>query len=541
MVSVRLVYNMDFYLDISYVGKNLYVRGMKDGKEIRYKQEYVPSFYVLGDKNSTEHHSKYTNMYDEPLAEVKFDDTWKAREFITRNKRADKTESEIASTVDVYGNNRFEISYTNEIYPNEVPYDIEQISVGFIDIETMVSNGFPYPERAEEKVSVITFYHSIEKIYYTLTLDELGTVNLTNFDDVVHLPCKDEQELFYALFRILDAHPVAILTGWNIDSFDLLYLKNRAEKIFKNKDIVQWFSVWHNENLKTQDVISYNAMSETWNILGLSCLDYMKMYKKWTSGSRESYSLDSIANLELGEGKVSYTEFDTIQDFYQKDFQKFVEYNIQDVRVIVKLENKMNFIKIAQAVAYLTKDRFQSVLSPVKLWESIIYGHFLQQNRQYMINPIKNESSEYSGGYVKDPQIGRHEYIASFDLNSLYPSIIRQWNISPECLLSTEERNHLLENEDKRNQTNATIIKVCKDDLVESIINKSVDTTFLKDYDITMTAAGEFFRRDRKGFLAELVGNMYETRKTMKKEMLEFEKEAEAIKEELHKRGIKNV
>ena len=291
-----------------------------------------------------------------------------------------------------------------------------------------------------------------------------------------------------------------IVTGWNSRFFDIPYLMNRIIRILGEKyanKLSPWG--WFKENEVT---LVGNRKHQVYELVGISSIDYMDAYKKFTYVNQESYSLNHIAYAELGEKKLDYSEASTLHELYKTNFQKFVDYNVHDVILVERLEEKMKLMEMIISLAYMAKCNFNDVFSPVKMWDCIIYNHLREQ--KIVIPPKKYEtkSEAYEGAYVKEPQLGRHKWVCSFDLNSLYPHLIMQYNISPETLLKMHPR----------------------DKMVEALLDGEIDTQFLKDKNMTMTPNGSLYTRKKQGFLPALMEKMYTDRVKYKKMMIEEQK-----------------
>ena len=236
--------------------------------------------------------------------------------------------------------------------------------------------------------------------------------------------------------------------------------------------------------------------------MGISSIDYMDTYKKFTFINRESYALNFIAYAELGEKKLDYSEATTLHELYKTNFQKFVDYNVHDVVLVERLEEKMKLMEMVIGLAYMAKINYNDVFSPVKMWDMIVYNHLREQ--RIVIPPKRHETKNeaYEGAYVKTPKIGRHKWVCSFDLNSLYPHLIMQYNISPETILGTNQETGL----------------------VEGMLNREVDTSFLKEKNVTMTPNGSIYTRKKQGFLPALMEKMYTDRVKYKNLLLTEQK-----------------
>jgi DNA polymerase elongation subunit (family B) len=291
-----------------------------------------------------------------------------------------------------------------------------------------------------------------------------------------------------------------VVTGWNCDLYDIPYIYGRLCRVLGEKVAKQlspWGIVTENE------VIIKGRTNIRYDIAGITILDYLELYKKFTYTNQESYRLDHIAEVELGQKKLDHSEYDTFKDFYTNDWQKFVEYNIVDVELVDRLEDKMKLIELAITMAYDAKVNYNDVFFQVRTWDSIIYNYLREKG---VVIPFKKDTkkdAKFAGAYVKEPVPGRYDWVVSFDLNSLYPHLIMQYNISPETLVETKH---------------PTVS-------VDKILNETVDFSDYKDY--AVCANGAMYRKDIRGFLPELMEKMYRDRVIYKKKMLEAKQEYE--------------
>jgi len=231
-----------------------------------------------------------------------------------------------------------------------------------------------------------------------------------------------------------------------------------------------------------------------YDIGGVTQLDYLDLYKKFTYKAQESYRLDYIASVELGQKKLDHSEFDTFKDFYTKGWQKFVEYNIIDVELVDRMEDKMKLIELAIVMAYDAKANYADVFSQVRMWDAIIYNYLKKRNIVIPPKERSDKDAKYAGAYVKEPIPGKYDWVVSFDLNSLYPHLIMQYNISPEPIRETRHPSAS----------------------VEGILNKECEF----DGDYAVCANGAQYRKDVRGFLPELMEKIYGERVIFKKKML---------------------
>jgi DNA polymerase elongation subunit (family B) len=301
------------------------------------------------------------------------------------------------------------------------------------------------------------------------------------------------------------------------------YIVNRFRKILSEEE-TRKLSPWNiiterKANVNNRELIAYD-------FLGVCALDYIELYKWYAPGgkSQESYRLDNIAQVELGEGKIAYDEYDSLHALYRQNYQKFIEYNIKDVDLILKLDDKLKLLELAITLAYDTKTNYDDVFAQTRMWDSLTYSYLL--NKKIVVPPrvVKDKTSAFEGAYVKEPQVGLHNWVASFDLNSLYPHLMMQYNISPETLI--EPSNYT---DEMRN--------IIMDGVsVDKMLSKQVDTSNL--FGVTLTPNGQFFRTDKQGFLPKMMEEMYVDRSKFKKLMLQAKQDYENELEESKKYDI---
>jgi len=321
---------------------------------------------------------------------------------------------------------------------------------------------------------------------------------------VTYIECSDEVHLLKEFLSFWEQQQPDIITGWNTEFFDIPYLCNRITNLF-GEDELKRLSPWR--SVFSREVFKMGRKHQVFDIQGVSHLDYFDLYRKFTYTAQESYRLDHIAFVELGERKDG-NPFETFSEWYQKDFQSFIEYNIMDVEIVDKLEDKMKLIELCLTMAYDAKVNYMDVLGSTKYWDILIYNYLREKN---VVIPQKKHNSKaerFEGAYVKDPQVGMHKWVMSFDLNSLYPHLIMQYNISPETLYSQNKVPNMS---------------------VDKMLDKKVDTSILKG--VTLTPNGALFKTDKQGFLPEIMQSMYNDRVKYKKLMLQAQQEYENTKD----------
>jgi DNA polymerase elongation subunit (family B) len=481
---------MEFYTSVNPIGDRIFIRGVENGKRYQRKLEFSPTLYVTSKKPS-----KWKTLEGTFVDEVQPGSIKETRDFI---KRYDGVQG-----FSVYGNSNYAYQYISDNYEHDVNWDMEQIKVFTIDIETSTENGFPDIKSANEEILLITVKELATKRIITF-----GSKTYVNpREDVIYVNCKDEHELLKQFLEFWSKSHPDVITGWNTDFFDMPYLIRRIERELgdgESNKLSPWGYVNERKTfIKGNEEIHYD-------IVGIAQLDYLELYKKYTYSKQESYRLDYIAEQELGD-KKKVNPGDSFKDFYTNHWQQFVDYNIQDVELVDRLEDKMRLIELHLTMAYNAKINFEDVYSQVRMWDTIIYNHLRKKG---IVVPAKSHSgkdAQFEGAYVKDPIIGLHKWMASFDLNSLYPHLIMQYNISPETLTSEK-------------------ISVS----VDKLLNKEIDTTYVKQRDLALTANGWTYTKEFKGFMPELMEQMYKNRSKFKKQMLKAEQEYQNDKTKVH-------
>ena len=414
----------------------------------------------------------------------------------------------------IYGNTRFEYAFIADQHPNMVEWDIDKINVGIIDIEVGSENGFPDPYQANEPITAI----ALKTLGGHMYVWGCGEYQNNNPENVTYIQCKDEWTLCKKFIVHWSTYTPDALTGWNTKFFDVPYIVNRFRRIL-GEDDTKKLSPW-NFISERKTVINGRPMT-AYGFLGVEQLDYIELYKWYAPGgkSQESYRLDNIANVELGERKLSYDEYDNLHDLYKRNYQLFIDYNIKDVLLIEKLEDKLKLVELGLTLAYDTKCNYEDIFAQTRMWDSMTYSYLLKKNIIVPPREVQEKDSAFEGAYVKEPQVGAHRYVASFDLNSLYPHLMMQYNISPETLVEPQDHT----NEMREIISNGVS--------VDKLLLKQVNLSNLSSNKVTITPNGQFFRTDIQGFLPKMLEEMYEDRKKFKKMMLAAQQEKENEKD----------
>ena len=478
---------MRFYTNVQLIGNQFLVRGYDNGKHVMFKEEYTPTLFVPSKKES-----KYKTLDGEFVEPIQPGFVRDCREFYKKYEGVDNFK--------IYGNDRYVSQYISEKYPeDEIKFDISKIKLVTIDIEVASENGFPDTTSASEEILTISIQD-----YTTKNIITWGVKPFVNKQsNVKYIECSSEYGLLQSFINYWDANIPEVITGWNIQFYDVPYICRRLNRVVGEKAMKR-FSPW---GLVTENEIFVNGRKQIcYDVGGITQLDYLDLYKKFTYKAQESYRLDHIAEVELGQKKLDHSEFETFKDFYTQNWQKFVEYNIVDVELVDRLEDKMKLIELALTMAYDAKVNFADVFYQVRMWDNIIYNYL--KKRDIVIPPKERSAKDekYAGAYVKEPKPGVYDWVVNFDLNSLYPHLIMMYNISPETLL------------DERHPTVS----------VDKILNQEIDFKSYKDY--AVCANGAMFRKDVRGMLPELMEKMYNERVIFKKKMIEAKKQYEKTK-----------
>jgi len=487
-----------FYTNVARRGNKILLRGINKGTPFRKEVEFQPTLFV-----PTNNESEWHTLNGKPVEPIHPGTMSECAEFIA--KYAGVTGFEI------FGNTDYIYQFIGKIHPKEVDYNFEDIRVAYIDIETTCEDGFPKIEDPTEEVIAITLIIGDKKWIFAR-----GEFDCP--DGVIGYSHHEEEMVLQEFLNVWMQEYPDVISGWNIRFFDIPYLYNRIRRVFGDK-VARTLSPWN--TIKERTVVRMNREQTAYELLGIATLDYYELYLTFTYTSQESYRLDHIASIELGEKKISYEEYDNIAEFYRQDFNKFVQYNYQDTILVQRLEEKLKLMELAVALAYSAKVNFMDVYSQVRTWDQIIY-HYL--NERNIVIPMKKggqKDTQYAGAYVKEPIVGKHDWVVSFDLNSLYPNLIRHYNISPETLIEMDEDSRFGVG------PNRILDGACQDKLAE-----------LKSGDYSVAANGTCYRKDTIGFLPDLMGKMYEERRMYKKKMIECQKEYEKVEQELRKRGV---
>lgn len=479
----------EFYTNVQVMNGKIYTRGFLDGERYIHKESFSPSLFIPNEKSK----DGYQDINGRKLEKIELSSIKKARDYL--GKYGD------VSNMELLGNISWKSQYICEKFQGRIEWDRNLILIYNIDIEVAFSDGFPEPDLANEEITAISFEDSITKTFYSF-----GCGDFKNEDDekrVLYKKCKDEKHLLECFLKFWKKFPPDIITGWNCKLFDMPYLINRIEKILGENESVDLSPFGRITEKKS---FSMGRENNYYKITGIEILDALDLYKKFTFVTRESYALDFISYVELKKRKLTNDDKISGLKLYDSDYQKFIEYNIRDVELVDGIVKKHQLIDLALNMAYESKGNYEEVFSPVNTWDNLIYNYLYERN---IVVPFKKDfkKQEYPGAYVMNPRSGMYRWIVSFDVASLYPSIIRSFNIGPE----TKQEYSI--NVD-----------------IEDLLNGKIPE---HDKNDGMTANGCFYNNNAKGFMAQLTEDIFSKRKIAKKKLKKKEEEYEKTKKEI--------
>ena len=467
-----------FYTQVSRYGNNLLYRGFNyNGKRVQKRVHFNPTLFVPSDKKQTD----WNSLDGKPVEPIKFDSMREAKDFLEKYKDI--------PNFGVFGNTNYIHQYITETFPKEIKFNPSLVNVCNIDIEVASDDGFPFPEDADHPIISIALKMSSRSKNFTYVW------GLGDFDpkdkQVIYRKCANEHELIDKFLFFWNEDPPDVITGWNTRLFDIPYIVNRIIKI-QSEDAVKMLSPWKMVNYR-QLTLKGKKM-DTYDIIGTQQLDYFDLFQKfgYSYGPQESYKLDHIAHVVLGERKLSYEEHGSLHSLYKNDHQKFIEYNIHDVELIERIDDKMKLIELALTIAYKGGVNYQDTFGTTAIWDSIIYRALSQKHIAIPQNVDKNKAS-YPGGYVKEPMCGKHDWVVSFDLNSLYPNLLVQYNMSPETIRQ----------------------RITDVDVFDTVFNSGNIVS-----PNSVAANGSTFTNKFQGIIPKIVVDYYNERKEVKKLML---------------------
>jgi DNA polymerase elongation subunit (family B) len=487
---------LQFYTNVSRYGNQILLRGYDHGRRIEKRIKYEPILFT-----STNLPTKWKALDSAPVgvanAGKRFESMRAANEYVNANKGV--------SGKKIYGNTKYIPAFINDYYPGDIEFNRNKINVCTIDIEVASDDGFPEPEKADHKITAICMKSNIGGTYYVWGLGDYDSEKSLMKDHMViyrKFDREDDLLINFITHWSSQQHSPDVVTGWNSRFFDIPYLVNRINRML-GETYVKRLSPWG--LVDRQEITKMGRTQTAYELKGISQLDYLDLFKKfgYSYGPQESYKLDHIAHVVLGEKKLSYEEYSNLHTLYKHNHQKFIDYNIKDVELVDRIEDKLGLITLCMTMAYKGGVNYNDTFGTTMIWDTIIYRRLYANN---IVVPFVEDKvkTNYPGGFVKEPHVGIHNNVVSFDLNSLYPSIIMQYNMSPETISEGEITQFDIEN----------------------VLTKSVRPD---NRGKALAANGQYFRTDKPGIIPFIIDEMYKERVGIKQEMITAQKELQKV------------
>ena len=481
-----------FYTNVERFMNDLYVRGYENGRPFARKVRFKPTLYVRARDNST-HKSL---IGDVQLGATRFDSMSEARDFLSQYQDV--------HGFDIFGTQNYVAQHIQEEYPGNIQFDISKINIAAFDIEVDISNGYPDVNSADKEITSIAYKSSKSNTYHLLgrkDFDKEKTITGIDPDDISFMKFDTEVALLQRFIQIWQMEFPEVVTGWNVEYFDVQYIVTRIIRLL-GEQAAKKLSPWG--RIRPTSITKFGKEQRTYKIDGMTVIDYMDAFKKfgYKYGPQESYKLDHIAHVVLGEKKLDYSEYGNLNALYEQNPQLYLDYNLKDTQLIQRMEDESGLLSLVLTVAYGGGVNYSDAFGTVGIWETTIYRRLMADN---IVPPIKGgpgeRVSELVGGYVKDPKVGMHPWVVSFDLNSLYPHLMLQYNLSPETYV-----------EDAREYVSQEMV---------------LSGDYQNNTEYAVCANGACFRKDKLGIIPEIIDEYYGNRKKIKQEMLQVEQAIE--------------
>ena len=475
---------MKFYTSIQQYNNVILERYIEDGVHKQREVPYQPTLFV-----PTVKQSPFKTITGEVVEPRGFNSIKEARDFI---QARDKVSNE-----PVYGMQQFAYAYINEEYQKR-DFDFNQLNILNFDIETRSDEGFPNIQTANMDILSIAVRCNGQSYI-------LGCGDYKTSGDDIYIKCASEADLLHKFIQLWKDLDPDIVTGWNIETFDIPYVCNRIKRILST-EAVNELSPFGLVKDRFFGRPTEGEQPEAKEIYGVTIFDYLSLYRKFTYIQQESYALDYIGEAELGQKKLDYSEYGTLNELYKNDYQKFLDYNIRDVVLVEKLDDKMKLLEQACTIAYDAGVNLIDSLTSVRMWDIIIHNFLMEKNIVVPPKQFGEKENQVEGAYVKDPQVGLHNWVVSFDLNSLYPHLIMQYNISPETYV-----RHIGQ-------------RPTADEIIAGLYDNENIKEFMKKHNVSVCGSGAMYTKDFQGFLPKLMETMYNSRVEWKTRMIEAQK-----------------
>lgn len=489
----------DFYTNVERFGNYILWRGYRNGERYENKFKFQPTLWRdTGGKEETDAH---TLIGDIPVSPRRFDSIRECQTYLDEYSDVENFQ--------LYGSTNYVTQSIQEQHPENIEFDYDAINIFKFDIEVDIEFGFPNISEADKEVTAVAIKSSKSKYYYLLSLKDYNPEQtLLDIDPTLikFVKCKDERHLLRVFVQIWTHNMPDIVTGWNVEFFDIAYIVKRIANIF-GEDKIKELSPWGSVKKKT--VQMFGKEQPTYVISGISIIDYMDAFKKfgYKYGPQPSYKLDSIANVVLGEKKLSYEEYGNLANLWKENPQLYNDYCLKDTWIIDRMEQETKLMALVVTIAYKGGVNYVDAFGTVGIWEAFIYRILRQRGLVPHVKKAQhNEKQSLAGGFVKDPQVGMHRWVVSLDLASLYPHLMMQYNMSPETFQ--------------------------RDGLAEVDIDAVLAGSWKNDTPFSVAANGARFRNDKLGIIPSIIDGLYNERADTKKKMIGIEKQMELVKDQ---------
>lgn len=484
-----------FYTNVERFMNDILVRGYENGRPFQRKVRFKPTLFVRARENAT-HKSL---IGDVPLGATRFDSMSEARDFLSQYQDV--------HGFDIFGTNNYVAQFIQDEYPGDIDFDITKINIASFDIEVDISSGYADINTADKEITSIAYKSSKSSTYHLLgrkDYDKYATITSIDPEHIQFMKFDSEVALLQRFIQIWRAEYPEVVTGWNVEYFDVQYIITRIIRLL-GEETAKKLSPWG--RIRPTSITKFGKEQKTYKIEGMTVIDYMDAFKKfgYKYGPQESYKLDHIANVILGEKKLDYSEYGNLTNLYNENPQLYLDYNLKDTWLIQRFEDETGLLSLVLTVAYGGGVNYSDAFGTVGIWETTIYRKLISKK---IVPPLKGgpgeRVSDLVGGFVKDPKVGMHPWVVSFDLNSLYPHLMLQYNLSPETYVEDARENVSQEMVLDGNYENKTEYAVC--------------------------ANGACFRKDKVGIIPEIIDEYYGNRKVIKQKMLQVEQALENAK-----------
>lgn len=495
-----------FYTSVERYGNNILWRGYENGKRFSRRVPFKPTLYLFTPKKGGDFRSLVGNKQ---LYPHKFDSMSEAKNFIEQYKDVKNFE--------IYGNTNYVAQFIQENYPEQINFDINHINIVSFDIEVDIRDGYANIEEADKEITSIAYKSSKSNTYYLLGRKDYDK-NLTTTgikpEQIEFIKFDSELQLLKSFVELWSRDYPDVVTGWNVEYFDIQYIITRIIRLC-GEEVAKRLSPWKSFRKMTREV--FGKVQSTYDISGVTIVDYMDAFKKfgYKYGPQESYKLDHIAYVVLGENKLDYSEYGNLTALYDQNPQLYLDYNLKDTYLIQRMEDETSLLALVLTVAYGGGVNYSDAFGTVGIWETTIYRRLIKDK---IVPTVKGNPGQRAGdlvgGYVKDPKPGMHPWVVSFDLNSLYPHLMLQYNMSPETYVYSRREF-------------VTQDMVLNDDFTN------------EDSSVSIAANGACFSNQKLGIIPEIIDEYYNNRKQIKKQMLAVEQQLEVETDSREKAKLK--